>query len=365
MSLLLFSLLIITVLSNTFSTIIYNNKTNNKIKKFEKWIEKYEIEIKNNEHYNHIFNNWIFSDDYINETNIKNLSYKLAHNKYSGLNFSEFSEYMNFNNEIYSKNNKYHELKNLVLVVKNNEIQKLDLPKSIDWRDKQVVSEIRDQKSCGSCWAFSTIATLESGIAIKTGILYDLSEQELVSCAKFKYGNLGCNGGTYKGAFEYIEDNKGICSELSYPYTSQDGNTNKCIKNCVIIPESKVLNYTIIPPNSDFEMMKALVIKPINIVIEADSKSFQLYSSGIYSDYIGCNGNSQNGKNPDSKPNLDHAVVIVGYMYNNNSNENYYILRNSWGIQWGESGYMRIGKGQQYGKYGMCGLLSEPLYPIL
>ena len=91
--------------------------------------------------------------------------------------------------------------------------------------------------------------------------------------------------------------------------------------------------------------------------------------SGIFDNYNGCNSNSKNGASPDAKPVIDHAVVLVGY--GTEAGKDYYILRNSWGLTWGlqdtveNYGYMKIARGSQYGKYGMCGLLTEPMYPVV
>ena len=118
--------------------------------------------------------------------------------------------------------------------------------------------------------------------------------------------------------------------------------------------------------------MTALTNGPVSIAIEADSRSFQLYNGGIYSDFIGCNINSETiGVN--SVPNLNHAVVLVGY--GSSFGQDYYILRNSWDTRWGDvkgtingvsnAGYMLIARGSQYGPYGMCGVLSLPNQPIV
>jgi hypothetical protein len=100
--------------------------------------------------------------------------------------------------------------------------------------------------------------------------------------------------------------------------------------------------------------LNALNINPVSIALEADTRSFQLYKSGIYTDYDGCGGD---------KPKLDHAVVLVGY--GKTDTNDYYIMRNSWGESWGINGYMYVGRGEQYGKAGMCGLLTIPMYPIV
>lgn len=334
------------------------------VQRFKNWIEVHNIQVNDDNHLSHMFDNWLSNDKYIQETNAKNLTWIVGHNAYSGMNSEEFSEFMSFrkNQDLLSKGTTF--LRGSVPTVKQSNLDSSTLlPTSVDWRQKGVVSSVRDQGSCGSCWSFSGTATIESATAIKTGHLYDLSEQQSVSCAGLKYGNLGCGGGYYSGLWDFSKNNNGICSESSYPYTSgTTGATGSCLTTCTPITGTKVTNYVDVTPNSDSSMMTALSVEPVSIAIEADTRSFQLYSKNIYSDYEGCNKNSGT-KGPNSLPNIDHAVVLVGYGSENG--QDYYILRNSWSSSWGENGYMRIARGSQYGPYGMCGVLYDPMYPIV
>lgn len=349
---------IVTSLFVTNSYLLNEQRDSTIIDKFKNWIEVHDIKVSSDSHLAHIFDIWLSNDKYIEETNFKNLSYTLAHNEYSGMNTKEFSEFMGFgaNSELLSENNRF--LRGSIPSFKQEDNCdsgsncNLDaLPTSVDWRTKGVVSSIRNQGQCGSCWAFSGTSTLESAVAIKYSKLYDLSEQQSVSCAGLKYGNLGCNGGYYSGLWDYAKTNGGICLESSYPYTSGTaGQTGNCQTTCSPVGGTKIVSYVDVTPYSDSALMTGLTVEPVSIAIQADSKSFQLYSGGVYTDLAGCGNN------------LNHAVVLVGYGTSNQ--QDYYILRNSWG-NWGEAGYMRIGRGGQYGKNGMCGLLSDPMYPVV
>ncbi len=359
------------------------------IERFKNWVDIHRIQARDDHHLAHMFENWLSNDKFIFETNARNLSYSVGHNAFSGMNSDEFTEFMRFrdNSVLLAKNKGFlrgsiptiqeEEIRDSEIFAKNkgflrgsiptveqsNIFDVSSLPTSVDWRSKGVVGDIRSQSQCGSCWAFSGTSTLESAVAIKTGHLYDLSEQQSVSCAGLRYGNLGCNGGFYNGLWDYSKDNNGICSEANYPYTSGNGDTGSCIKGCTPVSGTKVQSYVSVTPKSDSAMMTSLTIGPVSIAIEADTRSFQLYSSKIYNDYEGCNANSKT-KGADSQPNIDHAVVLVGY--GTEDGQDYYILRNSWDTTWGESGYMRISRNsEKYAPWGMCGVLYDPMYPIV
>jgi C1A family cysteine protease len=111
------------------------------------------------------------------------------------------------------------------------------------------------------------------------------------------------------------------------------------------------MGQVVVTPYSDSAMLNALYINPVSVAIKADTRAFQTYSSGVF-------GNTGCGTT------LDHAVVLVGWGTDLVGGD-YYILRNSWGTSWGESGYMKLGRGSTYGKYGECGVLSKPYYPVV
>ncbi|KAL1564782.1 low-temperature-induced cysteine proteinase-like [Salvia divinorum] len=215
------------------------------------------------------------------------------------------------------------------------------LPESVDWRTKGAVAPVKDQGSCGSCWAFSTIAAVEGINQIKTGSLVSLSEQELVDCDT-SY-NQGCNGGLMDYAFEFIIKNGGIDSEEDYPYTGRDGKCDTYRKNAKVV---SIDGYEDVPVNDEKALQKAVANQPISVAIEAGGRDFQLYQSGIFT-----------GK---CATNLDHGVVAVGYGTENG--KDYWIVRNSWGSSWGEEGYLRMERNIA-DKTGLCGIAIEPSYP--
>jgi KDEL-tailed cysteine endopeptidase len=209
-----------------------------------------------------------------------------------------------------------------------------------------VVNAIQNQGQCGSCWAFSATATIESWIRLTHGTLPKLSEEELVECVPIGDGCQGCNGGSFEGAGKWVHTN-GQCSESSYPYTSSAGVTGSCkgTSSCAAVAYTTAIT-TITALNGGENAIGATCDhEPVNIAVEADQKSFQSYTTGIF-----CPTALQCGTN------LDHAIVVVGYSTSSTGTP-YWQIRNSWGTTWGEAGYMQMCRNQN-----CCGIANAPGY---
>merc|ERR1711970_1037314 len=209
------------------------------------------------------------------------------------------------------------------------------LPEEVDWRTKApgAVTPVKDQKMCGSCWAFSTTGSLEGQHFLKTNKSVSLSEQNLVDCSK-KQGNMGCFGGLMDNAFKYIKINNGIDTEKSYPYTAEDG-------KCVFSPDNvgaTVTGFVDVEHGSEDALQKAVAtVGPISVGIDAHLPSFHFYKKGVYHD------------KQCSSTMLDHGVLAVGYGVDKPHEDghhakNYWLVKNSWNTTWGDEGYIKMAK---------------------
>lgn len=344
----------------TFATIVnsqLSHPDSSIIERFKGWVDTHKIEVSDDHHLVHMFENWLSNDKFIFETNAKNLTYTVGHNSFSGMDSNEFAEFMGFkaNVELLAKSGGY--LRGSVPIVQQEEIMDLEsLPTSVDWRTEGVVTGVKQQGSCGSCYSFSSTGALEGIYAITNKNLVSFSEQQIVDCDNGLTKSHGCNGGLMTQVFEFIGKN-GLCSEESYPYVS--GTTQKagsCQTSCKSVSGSKISTYTEVTVNSDNAMMTALAQQPVAVAIDATT-DFQLYKSGVFTAKCGTD--------------LNHGVLLVGYSGQNGLD--YYILKNSWGVDWGmENGYMHLGKGNDpaTGKpynngAGQCGVLGMASYPSL
>jgi cathepsin F len=233
-----------------------------------------------------------------------------------------------------------------------------DLPDAFDWRTTGMVTPIKDQAQCGSCWTFSTTGAIESAYAIKNKVMANLSlsEQAIVDCSKAcsnvngeSVCNQGCDGGWPWAAVADVISWGGLPTESDYPYTATDGTCQ--VKGKTLL--AKPTNYTCLsgpdqkggPADETTAMATALMTYgPLSIALNADL--FQDYESGILNPWF-----PSEQCDPTT---LDHAVLLVGWGVESSAiwgKTQYWIVKNSWGTSWGESGYIRMGRG-----VGLCGI---------
>jgi len=262
-------------------------------------------------------------------------TYWLSMNEYADLHGDEFAKMMN---GLLPRNMTMQKPR---LVFNDDDVS--DIPDEVDWRKKGLVTDVKNQAQCGSCWAFSTTGSLEGQWFLKTKKLIPLSEQQLVDCAR-DCGNMGCNGGLMDQAFKCIKKHGGIMSEEDYPYTGRDGQCH-FDKSKVV---ATVTGFVDVKSGSEDALKKAVgTVGPISVAIDAGHYSFQLYSHGIYKERR-C-----------SPTQLDHGVLAVGY--GTEGGDDYWLVKNSWGPSWGLDGYIKMARNFK----NMCGIATQASYPLV
>lgn len=301
---------------------------------FNSWTHIYNKSYSNYTEYNN--RNVIYTSNLLKiaRHNSENHSWTMGVNQFADLTSDEFKQQFS---GCYHRDNTYTERLSL--------FEATALPESVNWTELGVVTPVKNQGQCGSCWAFSTTGSTESAWALAKNESVSLSEQQLVDCAGPE-GNQGCNGGLMDYGFQYVIDNHGLTTESNYPYTARDG---ACDKEKASKIATAISGFRDVHANSELALMTAVAQQPISVAIEADQNVFQLYSGGVMTAKCGTN--------------LDHGVLVVGY--GTLDNKDYWLVKNSWGEDWGFNGYILLGRGAQYGDTGQCGIQMDPSYPIV
>jgi cathepsin L len=266
--------------------------------------------------------------DFVTAHNKANKTFTVEINKFGDLSLKEFSKI-------------YLGTKITKVPTHTRNSRTFRLPASVDWTQKGAVTAIKNQGQCGSCWSFSTTGSVEGCHFLATGKLVSLSEQNLVDCSTAQ-GNQGCNGGLMDDAFQYIISNNGIDTEASYPYTAEDGTCSYNAANS----GATIKGYTDVNSGDEGDLQTKVASTPTSVAIDASHSSFQFYSSGVYNE-------------PDcSTSQLDHGVLAVGYGADS-SNTPYWIVKNSWGTDWGQQGYIWMSRNLN----NQCGIATAASIP--
>ncbi|ESQ37479.1 hypothetical protein EUTSA_v10002588mg [Eutrema salsugineum] len=268
----------------------------------------------------------------IRSTNKKGLPYTLSLNQFADLTWQEFQRHSLGAAQNCSATSKG-----------SHKITEAALPETKDWREDGIVSPVKEQGHCGSCWTFSTTGALEAAYHQAFGKEISLSEQQLVDCAG-TFNNFGCHGGLPSQAFEYIRYNGGIDTEEAYPYIGKDSSCRFSAENIGV----QVLDSVNITQGAEDELKHAVgLVRPVSVAFEVVHE-FRFYKKGVFT-------SNTCGNTPMD---VNHAVLAVGYGVEDGVP--YWLIKNSWGGDWGDNGYFKMEMGKN-----MCGVATCSSYPIV
>jgi hypothetical protein len=305
----------------------------------------------------------IFKDNYMfitnhNKFNAEKSGYTLKVNNFADLTKQEFKDtYLRLDTS---------ELENLVSGAQSQgsvkeflkksatdeAIDNLQIPSRVDWKTRGATTAVKNQGSCGSCWAFSAIAAIEGANYISRKRRDQLSEQQMVDCVtneknKAWYSD-GCNGGIMHHVFEYAQTYP-ICTEAEYPYTGRQGtcSESKCDTGPIIS------HYTRKFDGTKLDLYNMLAKGPVSIALDASSKEFMFYADGIFASV-------------DCTLHINHGVTATAYGFHwyLRAKNHYIDTMNSWGADWGNKGYMKISSNAE-GQGGMCGIYKYAAIPFV
>ena len=217
---------------------------------------------------------------------------------------------------------------------------------SLDWRDHDAVTAVKNQKDCGGCWSFAATGAVEGAWAIAGHDLVALSEQQLLDCDT-SGDDQACDGGLPRNAYEYIKSNGGIDSEADYRYRAKQHACNREKEDDHV---AHISDWAPVSQDED-QLRQAVCQGPVSVGIAADADGFKQYGGGVLTAEA-CGDK------------VDHAVLIVGFGSDTDTGLDYWLVKNSWSDTWGEDGYVRIARGTD-DEDGVCSINTLASYPIV
>ncbi|PWA63581.1 cysteine proteinases superfamily protein [Artemisia annua] len=301
---------------------------------YDRWRSHHNVEKKSPDR----FNVFSYNAHRVHKSNKLNKQYKLKLNRFADLTHDEFKSK-------YGDSKIAHKLalQGAPPCPPNNNNDISNIPDSIDWRERNAVTPIKDQGQCGSCWAFAAVAAVEGINAIRTGHLVRLSEQQLIDCDS-KGSNNGCDGGLMEPAFNFITEHGGLATEESYPY----------VEKREVCCSSKFGHHSVTltggerTDGTEEALLKAVAQQPVAVAIDHNNDEFMFYSEGVFNAPCGST--------------IAHALTIVGYG-TTPEGVKYWIAKNSWGDWWGEKGYVRMQREVQAPE-GLCAINTYVSIPL-
>lgn len=307
---------------------------------FKKYVIKYEKVLKTGKEWDNSYSQFQKNIDFINEhNNNPKKGFSLKVNQFADEDIKSLKRNL-FSCRIQRPSKSDEDKLNDVNVNRYGLTNLVEPLPDLDYRELNAVTPVKNQRQCGSCWAFSAVGALEGKNAIATGELKRFSEQRMVDCSK---SNHGCEGGLMHLAYDDLMwGDYGLPLEEDYPYLGIKRNCNSTLKGDV---GASLLGYNFVLSHSSDALKRALQYSPVAIALAGDPMEFLFYGEGIFDE------------RETSKENT-HAVLLVGY---NTTNEvPYWIIKNSWSKKWGEDGYIRV---KMEDGEGILGMNQYGLYP--
>jgi C1A family cysteine protease len=293
------------------AAVLLNVNNTSSVSEFESWKGKHGIKFASE--FENAYRERIFLENLAKVNSHNSNPYKTYEqglNQFSALTTEEFSQ----------------QYLGTIVAESSNNIESTDDLKvgDVDWVAQGAVTPVKNQGQCGSCWAFSATGGLEGLSKLGFGKLDNFSEQQLVDCSG-TYGNQACNGGLMDNAFKFVKDH-GITTEDAYPYKAvkQTCKTNS--------GDFKISGFTDVKNCND--LATAVTGRPVSVAV--DATNWSPYKSGVFN---------------NCKTSLNHGVLLVGIT------DQYWWVKNSWGASWGESGFVRLARGNT------CGICNVASYP--
>lgn len=308
---------------------------------FEDWVSKHNKKYSTLEEFEHRRQVFMSNIKLIKQLNLESPGTTFSLNKFSDLTPEEFSE-MYLRPVSKQERDDLFRRSPVTRPARSND----DLPEEFNWVDHGAVASVKDQRSCGSCWAFGATGNMEGQWYLygtdRSKEIVSFSPQNLVDCdhecmyfpsVNATECDMGCDGGMEPNAFQYVINNGGIMSYNDYPYTGVASKTCHYNKSQSV---AKFSSWTYIECDEDTLMEQLYKRGPLSI--GACATFWQFYSSGVYSS-VCCSANN-------------HAVLLTGWGVTEEGTK-YWIIKNSWGTSWGKSGYIWLQRG-----VNKCGILE-------
>ena len=304
--------------------------------RFINYVARFAKNIRDSDEFQERFENFQRNDAFIRIFNATEQMFEVGYSKFTDMDDFEFEEMLG---AVETIGNPAH--------IKTT-FASFSVPKKVDWRDHDIITPVKDQGKCAAGWAFAAVDALAADFAWEHGELLDFSAQELIDCASgIKFANNACKGGSVINSVEnwYMKRHY-VTQEKDYPYTSgETGRKGKCDYDGFKTTGIFAKDYARLIPDSVSMMKSWLAEGPLTVSMDASHIGFKNYARGIFTAR-------------DCGTVANHFALAVGYGHDDATKTDYWIIKNSWGSDWGEDGFARI---EIQDGEGVCGIQKEAI----